>query len=333
MALSPERVASLPEDDLRPRPRLQLVVSPRPGGKAFEGERMKLTIVVQNLGHGGLRDADGNPQDRWPLLAERINTAADRVDVVLLSEVVGWDHYGHKQLARAMDDLGLDALPLAPSRSGYGTAVLYRPEVLGRWKRWNTDFSQETLHGFGVAAFEIEPLPALLSFVPIHLTPNDPDAALGEAGVAATRGYKYGPFVLLAGDGNYPPAADSSPTPNYSEMRPYNIGSRTLMDWSKWDGSGMPPMLGPDRRVSRKFVHNGYVDVAQHLYNKTRDERLLAPTSTDDRIDIAWVSRPLVPALVSYRRLPTPTGASDHDGLVIVMDTDLINVSSPWIYR
>ena len=45
---------------------------------------MQFSIVVQNLGHGGLYDGDGNPQDRWPLLVERISGAAERVDVVML---------------------------------------------------------------------------------------------------------------------------------------------------------------------------------------------------------------------------------------------------------
>ncbi|MFI9041751.1 hypothetical protein [Streptomyces sp. NPDC053726] len=74
---------------------------------------MQLTIAVQNLGHGGLKDGDGNPEDRWPLLAERINAAADRVDVVMVSEAVDWHSYGHKQLARAIRDLDMDAVALA----------------------------------------------------------------------------------------------------------------------------------------------------------------------------------------------------------------------------
>lgn len=93
---------------------------------------MQLTVVVQNLGTGRIKNGDGDPEDRWPALAERIDGAAEQVDVVLLQEVVDWEKYGHKQLARAMRDLDLEALPLAPSRSGLGTAILYRREVLGR---------------------------------------------------------------------------------------------------------------------------------------------------------------------------------------------------------
>ncbi|MFG2221129.1 hypothetical protein ACIA74_45280 [Streptomyces sp. NPDC051658] len=42
-------------------------------------------------------------------------------------------------------------------------------------------------------------------------------------------------------------------------MRPYNTASRTLLP----DGDLEPGQsLEPDRRVARKLVHNGYVDVA-----------------------------------------------------------------------
>ncbi|WP_322769514.1 hypothetical protein [Frankia sp. Cr1] len=33
---------------------------------------MLLTVVTQNVAHGGLANGDGDPQDRWPALAERI---------------------------------------------------------------------------------------------------------------------------------------------------------------------------------------------------------------------------------------------------------------------
>ncbi|GHE14687.1 endonuclease/exonuclease/phosphatase family protein [Streptomyces alanosinicus] len=291
---------------------------------------MQLTIVVQNLGHGGLKDGDGNPEDRWPQLSERINSAADRVDVVMLCEVVDWHLYGHKQLARALEDLDLDAAPLAPSRSGYGTALLYRREVLGRWRRHNPDFGTEALHGLAVTSFDIPGLPAPLSFLPLHFTPFSAEQALIEANYAATRGYRYGPYAVLAGDVNYPPAASSHPLPDYAEMRPYNVGSRTLLP----RGDMIAPLdLEPDRRVTGKLAHNGYVDVAWHLFEQTKDQALLEPTATDDRIDQVWVSGPLAPAVSGYRRLDQPAGASDHDGLAFQLDTDAIDTDRPWAYR
>ncbi|MFB7504869.1 endonuclease/exonuclease/phosphatase family protein [Streptomyces broussonetiae] len=116
---------------------------------------------------------DGNPEDRCPQLAERIRGAADRVDVVMLCEVVDRHRYGHKQLARALADLDLGAALLAPSRSGYGTALLYRWEILSRWRRHSPDFGTEALHGLAVTSFDI---PAC----------------------AATRGYRYGPPARAA---------------------------------------------------------------------------------------------------------------------------------------
>lgn len=289
---------------------------------------MHLTVVVQNLGMGGLEDGDGNPQDRWPLLAQRINSAAERVDIVMLCEVTGWGKYGHKQLARAARELDLDAVPLAPSRSGIGTCLLYRPEVLGRWVRHNPDFSDETLHGFAVTSFDIG-LPGPLSFVPVHFTPMSAGAAEIEAGYAATRGYKYGPFSILAGDINYAPASDSHPPPDYSEMRPYNIGARTLSH-----GEFVPGQpLEPNRRVARKLTQNGYVDVAWELFKQSGDEALLRHTASDDRIDQIWVSSPLTNAVSHYRVLDSPAGASDHHGLSVQIDTDAIDVTNPWAHR
>lgn len=296
---------------------------------------MQLTVAVQNLGLGGLADGDGNPEDRWPRLAERLNGAAERVgagqvDVVMLCEVVDWHRYGNKQLARTMRDLDLDAAPLAPSRSGLGTGLLYRREVLGPWARHNPDFGGETLHGFAVTSFDIPGLPAPLSFVPVHFTPFSAEHAVIEANYAATRGYKYGPFAVLAGDINYAPASDAHPLPDFSEMRPYNIGSRTHLP----DGDFVPGQaLKPNRDVTRKLTQNGYVDVAWHLFQQTKNEALLRPTATDDRIDQAWVSGPLAGSVSDYQLLDEPAGASDHHGLVFRIDTETINTDHPWTYR
>jgi hypothetical protein len=45
-----------------------------------------------------------------------------------------------------------------------------------------------------------------------------------------------------------------------------------------------------------------------------------------------WVSGPLVPGLVSYQLLDTPEGASDHHGLVVVLDTAKFMINDPWMY-
>lgn len=192
---------------------------------------MELTIAVQNLGNGGLRNGSGDPDHRWPQLVERINSAAARVgalqiDALLIQEAVDWDKYGHRQLGVAMRDLDLDAVPIPPSRSGLPPALLYRRETLGRWRHWNTDFAQETLHGFGVAVFDVG-LPAPLAIVSAHLNPFVADKARDEAKLLATRALRYGPYGIVAGDINYPPVDTASPSPDYAAMLPYNKSART----------------------------------------------------------------------------------------------------------
>lgn len=284
-----------------------------------------LTIVTQNLGLGGLWTGGGDPEDRWPLLRERILSAGP-ADLVVLCEALDWDRWGHRQLARAMADLDMEALPLPPSSSGIRPALLYRQASMGRWTGWNTDFAQETVHGFGVACFDVG-LPAPLAVVATHLTPFDPSRARSEAQMVATRAMRYGPYAVVSGDINYPPASPDHPAPDYAQMRPYNRAARTRLP-SEVDGR-----VVPERRVTQMLAHSGYVDVAWELHQRTGDHDLLAPTGTDDRIDQTWVSRPLAPAVADYRLLTDPAGASDHAGTVVVLDLDQAVTDDVWTYR
>ncbi|MER5973308.1 endonuclease/exonuclease/phosphatase family protein [Streptomyces sp. NPDC002055] len=286
---------------------------------------MELTVVVQNLGLGGLRSSSGDPEDRWPALAERIR-GAGAPDLVLLQEACGWSEYGHRQLARAMDDLDLDAMPIPPSGSGIVPILLYRRETVGRWKIWNTDFADQSLHGFGVACFDVG-LPAPLAVVSCHLDPFVADRARDEAKLIATRAYRYGPYALIGGDLNYPPAHPSSPAPDYATMRPYNIAARTRLP----SEAGAP--LVPDRRVTEMLAYAGYTDAAWHRYQQCGNRDLLRATGTDDRIDAVWVSHPLREAITDYRLLDSPAGASDHHGLAVRLDLTRAATDNVWDYR
>ncbi|MFD4659667.1 endonuclease/exonuclease/phosphatase family protein [Kitasatospora sp. NPDC058444] len=285
---------------------------------------MKLTIVVQNLQRGGLFDSEGGREDRWPQLAQRISSVEP--DLVLLQEAEGWADAGHRQLVRAEHDLGMDGL-LAPSRSGRGTALLYRRETLGRRIAWNTDYTDtEMHHGFGVAGFVLPGLPAPLAVASVHLTPYSADKAIAEADFAASRTYRLGPYCILGGDINYPPLA--GPAPAWHHMRPYNRGSRTLLT-----NPALDEQPTPDRRVAWKLAANGLTDAAWHLHQQTGNTDLLRRTGNDDRIDQLWVSTPLAPAIDSYTLLDDPRGASDHHGLAVTLDTDRIDTTRPWTYQ
>jgi exonuclease III len=180
------------------------------------------------------------------------------------------------------------------------------------------------MHGFGVAAFDIG-LPNLLSIVTTHLNPFASDLALGEVGLITTRAYRYGPFAIIGGDINYPPSR--GPEPNYTAQKPYNTAARTVLN----DPSNNEP-LQPDRRISWKLEQAGFVDVAYHMYQKTKDEKFLERTANEDRIDQFWVSKPLADRLINYWVVGNPEGASDHKGIVFQLDTDKVNASDNWNY-
>ena len=284
---------------------------------------MELVVVAQNFGRGGLKTGAGVPEDRWPKLVDRVKEPDP--DVVLGQEAEGWAAEGHRQLVRAEDDLEMDAL-LPPSRSGLGPVTLYRRDRLGRRRGWNTDYAKDEMHhGMGVAAFDVG-LPALLAAVSLHLTPYSAAKAAMEADFAASRAYKYGPYAIIGGDVNFSPQA--GPDPRYEQMRPYNIGSRTVHTDPEL---GLP--LSPQRDVAWTLAANGFVDVAWHRYKQSGDEDLLRPTCAEDRIDQIWVSRALVPAITGYRLLDSPPGASDHDGVAAVLDLSLAVTDDPWDYR
>lgn len=95
---------------------------------------MLLTFVSQNLLFGGLRSDTGEAEDRWPQLRQRI-TGLGKPDFVLIQEAEDWNRFGHKALARAMNDLDMDSMPLPPSHSGNLPGLLYRPETVGKWQR------------------------------------------------------------------------------------------------------------------------------------------------------------------------------------------------------
>lgn len=281
---------------------------------------MILTFAAQNLKFGGLSDDDGKPEDRWPALAERFRSINPKPDFLLLSEARDWEKNGHRPLARAMHDLDMDALPLAPSRSGQHVALLYRREAVGRWKNWNIGYHREVTQSFGMGTFDIG-LPSLLNVVPIHLNPFSKEKAVQEAALIASRAYRYGPYAVIGGDVNYPPAHGLEP--NYEAMRPYNIASRTE------DGV---ELFRPYRKVAQTFEKAGYVDVAYKVYEGNNDDYFLQRTCKQDRIDQFWVSKALAPAVKAYWIVDSPVEASDHKGIVFQLDTDLVDRSSAWSY-
>lgn len=277
--------------------------------------------MAQNLGRGGWQTPTGEPQDRWPQIAARIQEVGP--DLLLLQEAEGWAANGHARLIRAENDLGMDG-HLAPSRSGLGPATLYRRAVLGRRLYQNHDYgAEETHHGFEVLGWDVG-LPALLAAGSVHLTPYSPRRAEDEVAFIGSRVLRPGGgYAILGGDFNYPPV--DGPEPEYEAMRPYNRGKRLIVT----DPANTGPDA-PDRSVAWRITRHGFVDAAWHLYQQTGDEMLLQRTGNDDRIDWILVSSALSPCIVDYGVVH---GATDHAGVWARLDLGRAAVDTVWEYR
>lgn len=279
--------------------------------------------MSQNLSRGGWRSQNGGvPEDRWPQLAEKISQV--RPDILFVQEAEGFTSDGHARLVRAEQDLDMEG-ELAPAPSGLGPATFYRRSTLGRRVYKNHDYSaHETHHGFETLGWSVADLPATLSAGSVHLTPYGVGKAEDEVSFIGTRVLRPGGgYAILGGDFNYPPVA--GPEPLYENMRPYNKGSRLLVT----DPTNPGPDA-PDRSVAWRIASKGFVDVAWHLYQQTKDKKLLARTATDDRIDWILVSYALAPCIVEYGVL---SGGSDHDGIWARLDLSKASTDNVWGYR
>lgn len=290
---------------------------------------MILTFVSQNLYYGGLRGVDGDTEDRWTELVKRIKSANETLgepDFVLLQEAWGWKDYGNRQVARAKNDLGLEALPLPHSPCENPPVLFYKPSTVGTWQYWDDKYTDLFNHGGGFAAFDVG-LGSLLTVSSLHLDAFGIDRALQEIEVVIPRAYRNGPLAVLGGDFNY--TSSRSPDPDYVGIPPYNVALRTKLDTEP----GEP--LKPDRRVGQKLERAGFVDVAQYMFDKTGDEKYQTPTGNYpvDRIDQFWVSSQLAAGIINYQILDTPESASDHKGVAFQIDTNLIDDSSSWQYN
>ncbi|WP_261568243.1 endonuclease/exonuclease/phosphatase family protein [Frankia gtarii] len=256
------------------------------------------TLVSLNLRRGA-------PGRHWPALAELLQEVEP--DIVCLQEANGWGD-DLIRLCAAEADLGMRGV-LAPSGSGFHTALLYRPGR-ARLVRWETRYAQQTLHGFGIGVLELPGIETPLAVVSAHLTPYSAAAAAQEAQVIASRLRRASPLGVLAGDVNYPGLGD--PTPDWSRVPDHDRVARCLprdSDTVPWRAN---PLVGATLRTA------GLCDVAAHLADSTGDATLRAPTSRGGmRVDQVHITRGA--QATGYRLLDTAEH-SDHQGLVVNLD-------------
>lgn len=277
---------------------------------------MIIKLLAQNIKRGGHLDDNNQPEGRWDAITTRVRT--EKPDFLLLSEVVGWDKNGHRDVARAMDTFNMVALPIAPSPSNYPTLLMYNPDTVGHWQHWNTDFADQTVHGFGVATFDVG-LPEPLTVIPVHIGPFTQEQVLHDTAMIAKRGYRYGRFAILGGDFNLPPARDSL-SPDYSLKASHQFRYKTT--WGRSD-QGLDVELNLD--PARAMIESDYIDCADYLYDKTNEQEYLRPTSPDaGRIDRFYVTYAMREAIQGYQCL-SDQAVSDHAGITLTLDTGKID--------
>lgn len=276
-------------------------------GAPFPGEQTippSLTVLAQNIKKNNL--------DSWPVIAARIRAAAP--DLVCLSELPDSD----EEFAAIAESLGMHSPGLAPSPSGVHTAVLYNRATVGAHTGWETRHARKTQHGFGVATFDIG-LPYPLAVTSVHLDPYAVEWARAEASLIGCRARRHGPLAIIAGDINYSPAYDKR-DPDFDKMGDWNLNQRTILTDPEL---GLPPVA--DRTVAWKLQRSGFLDVAEVLHRATGDDEVLRYTGRHERVDQIWVGRPFLTCIDSYRVIEHPDGATDHLGVLGVLDLTEFN--------
>lgn len=286
---------------------------------------MDITIAAQNLSHGGFRinDTEGN---RWPLLFERLAPVA--ADILILNEATGWDADDNKLAHEFAGELGLHVAGVSPTDSDMPTAILYRKERLGEPRVWNVKHNYMVKHGFALAAWDVDGLPAPLTVLGTHLCPFSSLQARIEAQAIVSRAYRYGPYVIMAGDFNYPPLIGIPP--DIEGMLPFNKMNR--LNAPRSDNPT------PDTSVAQEIYDGEFVDIAAELYtrsvaNGTPDESYLAYTGRTDRIDWIVVSEALRACIIDYQNRNQPLDASDHSLVNGKLNLAAADTSDPWGYR
>lgn len=262
-----------------------------------------MRLVSANLEHTAWPEKTAGADEWFPMVFLLKDSNAD---VVAVQECPGPDH-----LARLADKLGYEH-HIADAPTGIHTGLLWRPEIeaISVGDKYAELIRKGTWHGFTSATLVGPGWPCPVTFISAHLIPHDVDQAVGEARFLQTRVRREGWPGVLVGDLNHGPLV--GPEPNWEEVPEHNRASRTILDPDR------PDVLRLDRRVGLALTRGGLVDVAAHLAAATGEEDLLAHTGVHGklRVDQAWVTRQLVPAIRGYERLDH-RGVTDHHPIAV----------------
>ncbi|WP_159942527.1 MULTISPECIES: endonuclease/exonuclease/phosphatase family protein [unclassified Nocardiopsis] len=286
-----------------------------------------VTLMAQNLSHGGTRLPDGTPD---PHRLDRLLQVIGRVapDVLCLQETWPLLDHNRQGLARVEKSLGLRTIAVGQGRSATGTLLLLSDRI--GWSQVEDRYQPASWTGMSIAVLDIPGMAAPLAAASVHLTPFSAVGAENDAAYLINRLHRYGGYGVGAGDFNYPALTDRYPagpdrhTPGPEDVPPYNRATR----WKTTpDGA-----LAINHDIAHLFSRSGMVDVAAHMADLTGDTSLLRPTGKGGfRVDGFQVTGPLAPAITSYRAIGHDH--SDHAGVVMTFDPILVDATAPVVWK
>ncbi|MFC4592415.1 endonuclease/exonuclease/phosphatase family protein [Sphaerisporangium corydalis] len=264
--------------------------------------------MSQNILHSAHRDG------RWSRLADVIRR--QEPTVVLLQECRGWLDDDRAQIAQAEHDLGMRVLMARSPGSGH-IALAYRPDEGLRWLGLE-DHAVTVTNGYAAVRFAVDGLQVPLVLISAHLSCYSADLAVQEAQTLIVRAHRYNGLGIIGGDINHCPVGD--PEPPWGRVQPHNRMIRCHRP------------IGPDQPwrantiVGETFAAGTMIDVAGYLADTRGDSSFRAHTGVNGlvRVDQFHVTAALQDAIVDYQRVD-PEGASDHYGILAVIDTDRID--------
>ncbi|SEP53956.1 hypothetical protein [Amycolatopsis saalfeldensis] len=258
-------------------------------------------VMSVNLRHGA---GDG----RWAGIAALIRDVAPQI--LLLQEANGWADPEDQRLVAAEQELGMRGA-IAPSPSGFHTGILIDGDAVS-WDDWDTDHAHFSMHGHSELIATVPWLPAPLTVLSAHLSPDSADLAAQEAQVLIRHVHRTGGYGILGGDINHVPPGDAEP--DWSKVPPHDRAARTVV---------ADPVLRANHAVGHVLARGDLIDVAAHLADQRHDPTLRAWTGHIGmvRTDQIHITRKLLPALIDYRRIEARP-FSDHDAVVAEFDPD-----------
>lgn len=273
-----------------------------------------LRVVSYNVHDGGL---DGGDDRRWRAQIDVLGSLV--ADVVVVQEAKHWDRDGAARMFATAEALSMQPLLARSASHDCHLVVLYRwPKVT--CVRFDPAAGCGAFHhALARADLHITGFDQPVRVAATHLDPFSGDNRLAEAGWLTTREYTDG-RTILAGDLNCIGATD--PEPDWNTLDSPHTHRRLI-------GLGGHP--GPaDRRAMRVLLAEGYHD--PHTPNsacRSPPPQATRTVNPGRRSDYILPSGALLPALVGYQVIDTPTTRAASDHLPVIADLDLDESDAP----